>query len=246
MGEFQKTKVGKFERQEKCLFLLRVSLILIMIQVPSTSQSKISHNPEQSLIKAQTVPSLKSIVAQNITESARVCNTSECVQIANTIRSSMNLTVDPCQDFYEYVCGRWPINNPLPNGKSKYDNFDKLTRNVQNYFKTKLETRTINITGISREIRQMPSDMYTSCVDLTAIERVGDAPLRTLIDRLGGWDIGGRNQSWNESSWNFTKVIQTIHREHKSENGPLFSVRTLTDPTDTKQHAVFVSSKLEI
>lgn len=33
----------------------------------------------------------------------------------------MNETVNPCDDFYSYVCGSWPRNYPVPEEKFKWD-----------------------------------------------------------------------------------------------------------------------------
>ncbi|KAI8375082.1 hypothetical protein EDC96DRAFT_562630 [Choanephora cucurbitarum] len=43
--------------------------------------------------------------------SNNVCNTTACIAASEYILSRVNLTIDPCSDFYQYTCGSW-INSP--------------------------------------------------------------------------------------------------------------------------------------
>ncbi|XP_031556927.1 endothelin-converting enzyme 2-like [Actinia tenebrosa] len=195
---------------------LTVFLVITIIHV-SASQNKIS-TIDQGLNKISSPRNVKTTSKTN-TQSSMLCNTTECIEAANLIKSSMNLAVNPCDDIYEHACGRWNISNPLPPGLSYYSMYVLAGRKLDKYKRTIFETGNIPAKGASREIKQMPSYLYKSCMNLTAIDNLGDAPLRERIRELGGWDMSG---DWNESSWDFKKNLLSIHKLKKG--GPVFYV----------------------
>ena len=51
------------------------------------------------------------------------CTTPDCIHVTSRMLSSMNLSVDPCDNFYEYACGRWEREAPFwsPNYHQIFD-----------------------------------------------------------------------------------------------------------------------------
>src|SRR5947208_13191904 len=40
--------------------------------------------------------------------------------------SGIDATADPCVDFYQYACGSWKKNNPIPGDQTRWGRFNEL------------------------------------------------------------------------------------------------------------------------
>ena len=45
--------------------------------------------------------------------SPTLCDSEPCVEVAGQMISKMNTSVDPCDNFYQYSCGRYPFLHPI-------------------------------------------------------------------------------------------------------------------------------------
>lgn len=53
------------------------------------------------------------------------------IYVLDFIIRNMNFTVDPCIDFYEYTCGGWIKDNPVPSSQSHRNQFQVAEERLQ-------------------------------------------------------------------------------------------------------------------
>lgn len=96
--------------------------------------------------------------------------------------SAIDKSVDPCENFYQYACGNWIKNNPIPPDESGWGRFNELFERNQKVLRNILEDsqQHQNRSLIDQEI----GGFYESCMDEPEIEKLGTTPLQPELERI--------------------------------------------------------------
>ncbi|MBI5480575.1 MAG: M13 family metallopeptidase, partial [Deltaproteobacteria bacterium] len=97
--------------------------------------------------------------------------------------TAMNRSVDPCVDFYQYSCGGWIENNPIPPDQPSWMVYSKLT--VENLrFLWGILEEAARPRPDRTPAQQKIGDLFAACRDEAAVERQGLAPLQADLDAI--------------------------------------------------------------
>ena len=97
--------------------------------------------------------------------------------------ADFNKSVRPGDDFYEYACGGWMKNNPLPAAYSRYGSFDRLQEDNDKRINGIL-TELLNNTYRKGPVEQKLSDLYKLAMDSVRRNQEGVGPVMPLIKKL--------------------------------------------------------------
>ncbi|RWS00148.1 uncharacterized protein B4U79_18707 [Dinothrombium tinctorium] len=128
---------------------------------------------------------------------AYTCNTDDCVGIAETIYSNLDTTVDPCNDFYKYVCGNWPKNHPRTEELPQPRTFSLLSQGISENLIDALEDENhFNSSAIKKA-----QHFFRACTDLTFRDELGLLELRKILEKAGGFPMISKH--WDEKEYNW-------------------------------------------
>jgi putative endopeptidase len=105
-------------------------------------------------------------------------------QIPSFDVTAIDKTVEPCVDFYQYACGNWMKNNPIPPDKSRWGRFDELAE--QNLYILRDILNQAQAPGQHSPNEKLVGEFYASCMDESTIEKKGTAPLVPELARIDG------------------------------------------------------------
>jgi putative endopeptidase len=140
---------------------------------------------------------------------------------------SMDRTADPCVDFYQYTCGGWMKNNPIPPDQAAWSVYGKLAEENGQFLWGVLEDAA-KPAADRTPAQQKIGDYFQSCMDETSVDSLGATPLQPELAAITALKTKG-------------DLAQLLAEEHQKDYGSgwLFGFGSDQDFGDATQVIAF-------
>ncbi|CAF4540229.1 unnamed protein product [Rotaria sp. Silwood1] len=155
---------------------------------------------------------------------------------ANSLLQSIDETVNPCDNFYQFACGTWIKNARIPDDDSVISALSGANKQLNDLLMDFLSLSSTNETNELNSIINARR-LYKSCVNQETIEADSVDFLLSLINNeFGGWPIL-QGPIWNNSTFNLSNLLLKMAEYNLNS---IYVVMTTVDDKNSSMHAIGV------
>ncbi len=164
--------------------------------------------------------------------SSTLCTSVECLEAAYKIKSSLNMSADPCENFYQFACGGYVANTRIPSDKSKIGEMRGIADELHADTEAILES---SAGDDDWELDEMVRQHYRDCMDQERRDELGNQPVVEIFQAIGGWPVTGGD---NPNEWH--QIQKSLSDHGFGMRSTILSVSVAVDKKDNTKRIVYI------
>ncbi|SDC65730.1 M13 family metallopeptidase [Williamwhitmania taraxaci] len=142
--------------------------------------------------------------------------------------ASMDLTVKPGNDFFQYAGGTWLDKTPIPDDKTSYGEFDLVYEKSISDVRTILDKAAANADkALKGSVDQKMGYLYASGLDTITIDKKGFDPIKPLFEKINGLK-------------NMPELLTYLVEQHLVGGDAMFSAGVEQDLMNSKVYRIYL------
>jgi putative endopeptidase len=95
--------------------------------------------------------------------------------------AAIDKTADPCTDFYQYACGNWLKQNPVPADQVRWGRFNELAERNNYLLYTELRTAA---DAPKTPLEKKYGDYFAACMNVDLADKLGTKPVEPVMTTI--------------------------------------------------------------
>lgn len=166
----------------------------------------------------------------------KVCRSQVCKDVARSIARSLNRSVDPCKNFYRFVCDGWKRKHPVRRNEVRSSPFSLVGKELDTVIKKALNK--IPVTGKKQGALEKAAVMYHECLRNYDTTNSTES-MKVLMELLRYLHMPWPSLEANHTVDLFEIIVQLSLRWSIPS---LFSLSVIPDPEDTKTNILVINT----
>ena len=133
--------------------------------------------------------------------------------------SAIDKTADPCTDFYQYACGNWKKDNPIPADQVRWGRFNELADRNNYLLNTELKAAA---DAPKSALQKQYGDFFAACMNTELVDKLGARPLEPQLNAIAALTSTRELAAFNA-------------RQEKRGGGGFFRISVTQDQKDSSQ-----------